>query len=90
MYHPLPHYPPFISVDDHSLGWLGPTMCFAAARRFLAEAHVDPWGLEGTGSNVQELGAKMGHGYLAESSYGSDDGVITGANKGHGQLRVNS
>lgn len=32
------------------------------SRRLLAETHVDPWGLEGTGSNVPELGARMGHG----------------------------
>ena len=35
-------------------------------RRLLAETHVDPWGLEGTGSNVPELGARMGHGDLAK------------------------
>lgn len=34
-------------------------------RRFLAESHVDPWGLEGTGANVPELGSKMGHGPMA-------------------------
>ena len=34
----------------------------ARSRRFLAESHVDPWGLEGTGANVPELGSKMGHG----------------------------
>ena len=26
---------------------------------------MDPWGLEGTGSNVPELGSKMGHGEMA-------------------------
>ncbi|CAK9046108.1 unnamed protein product [Durusdinium trenchii] len=33
-----------------------------ASRRFMEEAHVDPWGLESTGAKLPELGSRMGHG----------------------------
>ena len=33
----------------------------SGASRGFEEAHVDPWGLEGSGAGLPELGAKMGH-----------------------------
>lgn len=33
----------------------------SGASRSFEDSHVDPWGLEGSGVGLQELGAKMGH-----------------------------